>query len=294
MAGGFLGRPFDTSAIDLRAAAQAASRESLGSDRGKPTMCAFVLEEDPRERVEFESYPADGITEGYAATFKNIDFGIAPQPASRMYVGGDWNQLVFDLDFRAGDIQRHDGARDLNALASEMERKVRLLQAFSFPKPDKRRAPNEKAFISAWRVPFALLILGDFITYRGYVETTEIRWQMPVVTGSVRPMAAGVTVTFLPTMAVYPDFYDVQDPNLRGSTVDVVDALIAQGGTREDILTLGKDVREQQLAAEKAIIAELERQLQANEITQEQFDAGMKKYKDKDEADGKPIPSRPR
>ena len=293
---GFFGQPLGIAFTDLRTQVQTnindAMRSTYGSNQGKPTACAFVLEEDPRgSRVEFESFPEEGIIEGYAATMKNIADGFVPQPASRMYTGGDWNQLVFDLEFRAGDIQGGHSERDLNSLSSKMEKKLRLLQAMSFPKPPQRRAPNAKAIPSSWRLPLVLLILGDFITYRGYVESTEITWKTPFVPSTVRPLAASVTVTFLPTMAIFPDFFDVQDPNLRGSTVDVVNALVAQGASREDTLTLADRQRKRQEAEFKAKIADLLKQHFDGTITQAQLHFSIAEFKDVKGASGTPIPS---
>ncbi len=221
-------------------------------------MCAIQLEDDPRNefRVQFESVPPQGIVEGYSANFSAASGRGAPQPAFRRWTGGDWQPMQFDLEFRAGAFSKKgasqqsgqqgtaqsDNSALINEYASDMEKKVRLLQAMSFPKPPQQRTANQKLLPPAPLIPFVLVVFGDFVTFRGYVTSTQITWKEPWHPVSARPLTAVVSVSFQPIMAFYPDFYDVQNPQMRGSVVNAVSALEKQFGTS----TLGNTFKRKQ------------------------------------------------
>lgn len=210
---------------------------------GAPVMCSIVLETDLKYRVGFESFVPNGIVEGYRANFSPAPGKGAPQPAWRRWTGGDWETMQFDLEFRAGPISDGtpaDGQNvDINKLASDMEKKVRLIQAMSFPKPDSPRTANQKLLPPAPLIPFVLIIFGDFITYRGYITNTQITWKEPWHPVSARPLAAMVSFSFQPIMAFYPDFYDAQDPQMRGSVVNAISAAERQSGVGVGSSNLG-------------------------------------------------------
>lgn len=199
-----------------------------------PVMCSISIEDDPQYKVIFESMPPQGIVEGYQAQFQAASGRGAPQPAFRRWTGGDWQPMQFDLEFHAGLLDAKKSfvgnlEETINALASEMEKKVRLLQAMSFPKPSTPRTANARLLPPAPIIPFALVIIGNFITYRGYITSTQITWKEPWHPVSARPLSALVTVSFQPIMAFYPDFFDAQNPQMRGSVAEAIKA--AENGT---------------------------------------------------------------
>lgn len=247
---------------------------------GVPVMCAIQLEEDPRSqyRVQFESVPPQGIVEGYQANFSAASGRGAPQPAFRRWTGGDWQPIQLDLEFRAGAFSKKGASQQsgqqqqgtsqtdksalINELASDMEKKVRLLQAMSFPKPPQERTANQKLLPPAPLIPFVLLVFGDFVTYRGYVTSTQITWKEPWHPVSARPLTAHVSITFQPIMAFYPDFYDVQNPQLRGSVFNAVSALEKQFGTNTLTNTFKRKQELNELIALKGQLADANRAIE--------------------------------
>jgi len=206
--------------------------------------CALVLEDDPTQRVQFESFPVeDGVSEGYNADYAKTD-GRAAEPLGRMWVGGDWQAINISLVYRAGLSFFEIGPPGV--AISRMIEKVNWLKAAAFPRTKTRQVPAQKgnalpaAFAAASGIgpvssifgavgqaqnlqsssrmatqaaepPYVLFVWGLFMTLRGRVTAWQVRWTGPYDPITAKPHGAEVMLTYQPESGFYPDWYSVRD-----------------------------------------------------------------------------------
>ena len=117
--------------------------------------CALVLEDNPTldGRLDFESFPQDGVEEAYATTgYEEIGGSSLSQPYSVIYRGGNWSDFSLELQFRANYAPPgvsltdsiFDAGQHLEAILIAMEHKVRWCQALTMPRDSDITAHNDR------------------------------------------------------------------------------------------------------------------------------------------------------
>lgn len=189
-----------------------------------PIQCSVVLKEDPREKLLFESFPLDGISDGYSASFRPKG-GRVPVVTYRYWSGGGYSPFTLSLTFYAGlnptVNTRFSGVKwtagnlnraeeiSLDADLQAMEAKVRWLQALCFPRPKRRRSGANRKFVAAGQPPRVLVTFGRFWTIEGVAGSCEITWKPPFHPVTARPYRAEVSVSIQRLHTLYIDWYDV-------------------------------------------------------------------------------------
>jgi hypothetical protein len=204
--------------------------------------CALVLEKNPTERVQFESFPAEeGITEGYNADYAKLGDKYSGEPIRRTWQGGDWNPISITLNFRAGLNPLEIGP--IGVAIGRMLGKVNWLKASTFPRPDTYTPAGKKALPSgaksagaskasgilsglAGRPPYVLFVWGLFMTLRGRIPAWTVQWQGPYEPISGKPHGAIVTLTFQPESGFFPNWYSVRDTGGGNTPASVVSRFI--------------------------------------------------------------------
>lgn len=223
--------------------------------------CALVLEDNPvngDSRLEFESFPEDGIEESYSVNgYREIAGGRMPQPGFAAYRGGNWSSFTLVLKFRAGGQAPTRKATlsaitesDLEGILIEMQRKARWCQALCFPLERQatsltnriqRRARTGGISESALQQaglgqltrndpPLVLVVFGSFLTLRCYCTGYAIKWEHPFHPATAHPYGAEVSLQFQRLELEYPTWETIrnqagrqpQAPNLPRIGGDVV------------------------------------------------------------------------
>lgn len=214
-----------------------------GSGFANVSMCALILEDNPvgpDSRLDFESFPPDGIEESYAVTgYREIAADRMPQPGFAAYRGGNWSAFNLELKFRAGNYLGRTislaelSTSDLDGILSAMERKVRWCQALCFPLERqattftdriKRNAINGGFSESDLRSvnlgqltrndpPYVLVQFGSWMTLRCYATGYAIKWEPPFHPITVQPYGATVSLSLQRLDLDYPSWKSVRNQN---------------------------------------------------------------------------------
>lgn len=214
--------------------------------------CAIVLEDDPLgtdSRFNFESFPSEGISEGYSTfAYREMGGNRLAQPGYAAYQGGDWKpfnlslQLVAGNALPAGKTPETYSAQDLEEILIAMESKANWLIALQFPleRPTGvtqservlgvQRGSNPTATAQVDQLsnlprndpPIILVVFGSWKTIRGYVTSADWTWGPNFHPVSARPMSATVNLTIKPQMAIIPTFKSIRgDPGQLGFTTEL-------------------------------------------------------------------------
>jgi len=204
--------------------------------------CALVLEDNPVEgdsRLNFESFPEDGIEESYGVTgYREIASSRMPQPGHVAYRGGNWSAFSVNLKFRAGDqVGRQVSLTslqpsDLESILLNMQRKVRWCQALAFPLERDATTFNQRVIsraissgISGQALvgelqglqltrndpPFVLVVFGSFLTLRCYLTGYSIKWTHPFHPVTAQPYGAEVNLQFMRLDLDYPTWHTIRN-----------------------------------------------------------------------------------
>jgi hypothetical protein len=213
-----------------------------GSAYSDVSKCALVLEDDPvgpDSRLNFESFPAEGIEESYAVTgYREIAADRMPQPGFAAYRGGNWSAFTLELKFRAGD---HLGrtvdlkalsVADLEGILTTMEAKARWCQALCFPLRRKiGEAYTQRIFGRAStgggisesdlqavglgqleRVdpPYVLVQFGSWLSIRCYATGYSLKWEHPFHPDTVQPYGCTVSLSLQRLDLDYPTWESIR------------------------------------------------------------------------------------
>jgi len=175
-------------------------------------MCSLVLEADPRQRLNFESFPADqGIPENYQSTWKPAVEGGASEPLFWTWGGGGWANWTLTLNFQAGaGSQAGAGATD-DQILQEMERKLRWIQALGAPRGRKRQPSELRTNARPGDPPIVLVVLGAFMTLRCICLGPSITWTGPFDPVTARPHGAKAEIPLQRVSGFYPDWYTIAE-----------------------------------------------------------------------------------
>jgi len=205
---------------------------------GQPVMCSIALQEDPRERLVFESFPGS-IGEGYQAKLTAPNVG-GTQATSANYNGGYFDSFSLSLKFVAGLLNEandpHFNAKFIEAfrkisddkirgyaidgLLQRMEEKVRWLQALCFPRGDVDFETTDKIFTrTPGTPPIVLITFGEFLTISGHVTSVTITWKPPFHPVTARPYSAVVALTIMRLGTYNINWYDVAGKSPSYGTV---------------------------------------------------------------------------
>lgn len=217
------------------------------------------------------------ITESYS-TKVNTDVGVnASQPFNVFYGGGDWHPMQCIVRIHLADgitgerfltpLQkgwRPDGVNAaqldvaLDDALREVQQRAYWVMGLALPKPTKRFVPNLNTSVRGAAsnlnnaVPvqressspsFVIWQIGNFLTLRGYITTTDVAWQPPFHPRTGRPYGAIVTCTFQPYWAFQPDLYSVSD---RLGTTGASPRGASGTFTTEDLLRFQTDLQDVQ------------------------------------------------
>lgn len=177
-----------------------------------PLMCAITLEKNPsRENtIRFESFPVDeGITEIYSSKWSADSETRAAEPLVWQWAGGGWSEYTLALEFVAGLWDDPNDTWDAQELCKRMENKVRLLQAFAFPKGSKQPPGVSLSYVGD--PPYVLLTLGSFMVIRCLVTGVTVKWKGPFDPVTARPGSCSVSVQLQRVSGFYPDFYRIKE-----------------------------------------------------------------------------------
>jgi hypothetical protein len=214
------------------------------------SQCALVLEDNPvgdDSRLDFESFPEDGIEEAYTVEgYREIAGSRMPQPLFAAYRGGNWNAMSLVLNFRAGDNLGREVAiselsrNDLDALLVAMERKARWCQALSFPLERNATTFTNRVKAKAIRgqlsrarsgggisesalrsadlsqltrndPPILLLVFGSFLTVRCYTTGYSLKWTHPFHPLTAQPYGCEVTLSLQRLELEYPTWDSIRN-----------------------------------------------------------------------------------
>jgi hypothetical protein len=196
-----------------------------GSTYSDVSKCALILEDNPvgeDSRLNFESFPAEGIEESYAVTgYREIAADRMPQPGFAAYRGGNWSAFTLELKFRAGDYLGRTvdlkalSVADLEGILTTMEAKARWCQALCFPLERKATTFTDRILQNArsagisesdlasvnlgqlTRVdpPYVLVQFGSWLTLRCYATGYSIKWEHPFHPVTVQPYGCTVSLS---------------------------------------------------------------------------------------------------
>ena len=179
---------------------------------GPPIQCSISLKDDPKEIILFESFP-DNIKESHSAGWRTTS-GLAPVSRNVTYSGGDYGGLSLDLIFVATlhpkTMPLTNWDQDyideyINQELLELERKVRWLEALTFPRdPLNKGIHNSSSGIP----PRVLVTFGEFLTIEGVVRDFGVTWSK-FHPSSVRPFVAEVNLSIQRVFNEYPTWYTV-------------------------------------------------------------------------------------
>jgi hypothetical protein len=215
--------------------------------------CAIVLEDNPigdDSRFNFESFPEEGISEGYSTySYREMGGNRLSQPGYAAYQGGDWKpfnlklQLVAGLSLPVGKSPTDVTEQDLEQILIAMESKANWLVALQFPLERNTGVTQAERVLGVQRgtsaqtanqvdavanlprndPPIILVVLGSWKTIRGYVTSADWTWGPNFHPVSARPMAATVNLSIKPQMAVIPTFKTIRgQPGQMGFTTEFV------------------------------------------------------------------------
>jgi len=179
---------------------------------GPPVMCSLVLEKDPNQRLNFESFPTDeGIPEQYQSNWQPVIDAGASEPLSWKWTGGGWANWTLTLKFQAGvGSQAQESASD-DTVLQQMERKLRWLQALGAPRGRKRSPDKLRTNARPGDPPFVLVVFGSFMTLRCVCLGTNVRWTGPFDPRTVRPHGAKAEITLQRVSGFYPDWFTIAE-----------------------------------------------------------------------------------
>jgi len=235
--------------------------------------CSLVLEGNPTDdnRLDFESFPADGFEEAYNVQgYEEMAARRMPQPGYVVYRGGNWSTLSLSLNFRAGDVLARQtsleniNTSDLQGLLISMERKARWCQALQFPLKREAKGITDRILgrgntggfnVSALKSvsalqkltrndpPYVLVVIGSFLLLRTYVTACAIKWQAPFHPITAQPYGCEINLTFQRIDVEYPTWDTVRNsagripqtpynPRVRGEIVQRMVTSRGQEGIR--------------------------------------------------------------
>jgi len=192
---------------------------------GPSIECSISIKGDPKERLVFESFPANSMKEGYTADWHVIKVGRTSVATSVRYTGGDESDIPIDLTFVAGAFRGRRAVVDkfdkqsmieLDSALQEMESKVMFLKALHFPRPKTPKTIEQRnARKPSGDPPKVIFTLGRFRTYEGVLQRFDVDWKPPYHPTSGRPYTASVSLSLQILHEFYPDWYDIRGIPLK-------------------------------------------------------------------------------
>lgn len=189
--------------------------------QGPPLQCSIALKDNPRERLHFESFPAD-IDESYSPQWR-VRGGLATAVTTAYWMKGAYGGFSLSLKYVAGLYARENkklevAQSDQEKLAhldkelQAMEAKARWIEALCFPKPKKPRTATERGGgIMRGQPPRILITYGRFLTIDGVVDSWNVTWKPPFHPVSARPYSCIVDIGIQRMDTFYPDYYDIRN-----------------------------------------------------------------------------------
>ena len=236
--------------------------------------CSLVLEGNPTadNRLDFESFPAEGFEEAYAVSgYEEMAARRMPQPGYAVYRGGNWSSFSLSLKFRAGNVLNRQtsieqiNTADLDSLLVEMERKARWCQALQFPLEREASGITDRILqrtqtggistsalqsVSALQKltrndpPYVLVVFGSFLLLRTYVTGVTIKWEGPFHPITAQPYGCEINIAFQRLDLEYPTFSTIRNsagrvpptpynPRIRGEINARKNASLGRDGIRQ-------------------------------------------------------------
>jgi|GEM_PF-1810466 len=179
---------------------------------GPPVMCSLVLEADPLNRLNFESFPSEeGIREQYQSNWKpGIEAG-ASEPLYWTWQGGGWANWTLTLKFQAGATESATPGKTDDQILQEMERKLRWIQALGAPRGRKRQPSELRTNARPGDPPYILVVFGGFMTLRNLCLGASVQWTGPYDPVTARPHGAKAEIALQRVSGFYPDWYTIAE-----------------------------------------------------------------------------------